>query len=119
MPIYGQIQAKSLSNCLIVVVRYFGGTKLGVGGLINAYKTTASLALDQTIIVTKDITKTIIVTCGYDLMNEVMRLVKELKLKILKQELSSRCEFHIEIPLQIYEEVLARFKNIYGLSLKL
>jgi uncharacterized YigZ family protein len=116
MPIYGQIQAKELTNCLIVVVRYFGGTKLGVGGLISAYKTTASLALDETTIITKDITKTIIVKCGYDLMNEVMRLVKELNLNILKQDLTTDCTFYIEIPLQGYENTLSRFKNIYGLS---
>lgn len=118
MPIYGQIQSHELTNCLIVVVRYFGGTKLGVGGLINAYKTAAAMAIDETKIVTKDMTNTIIVTCGYDLMNEVMRLVKELNLDITKQELTTNCEFHIEIPLQIFDEALARFKNIYGLSLR-
>jgi len=119
MPIYGQIQSMELTHCLIVVVRYFGGTKLGVGGLINAYKTAASMALDQTKIETKDISKTIKVYCGYDLMNEVMRLVKEYNLNISKQELTTDCSFYIDIPLQIYEEALSRFKSVYGLQLEL
>ena len=118
MPIYGQIQAKVLTNCLIVVVRYFGGTKLGVGGLINAYRTTAALALEETEIIIKDNTNTIIVKCGYDLMNDVMRIVKELKLDISQQELNSDCTFHIEIPLQVYDNATERFKNIYGLSIR-
>ena len=76
MPIYGQLQSFEMTNCLIVVVRYFGGTKLGVGGLISAYKTTAKMALEATKIITKTIDSQIEVTCGYDLMNEVMRLLK-------------------------------------------
>lgn len=118
MPIYGQIQSFELTNCLVVVVRYFGGTKLGVGGLINAYKTTANLALEQTKMQTKDISKTIKITCGYDLMNDVMRLVKELNLNITRQELTVDCVFQIEIPLQIYDSTLSRFKSVYGLGLK-
>ena len=117
MPIYGQIKTKELTNCLIVVVRYFGGTKLGVGGLINAYRTVANIALEETSIITKDITKTIIISCGYDLMNDVMRIVKELKLDISHQELKADCKFHIKIPLQEYNNVSERFKNIYGLSI--
>lgn len=118
MPIFGQIQSFGLTNCLIVVVRYFGGTKLGVGGLISAYKTTAKLAIDQTKIITKDITKTIEITCDYSLMNDVMRVVKELHLDILEQNHGLNCNFIIQIPVIHFEKTKERFANIYGLKLK-
>ncbi len=118
MPIFGQIQSYELTNCLIVVVRYFGGTKLGVGGLISAYKTTAKLAIDQTEILTKEITKTIEISCDYALMNDVMRVVKELQLHILEQNHGLQCNFIIQIPLMHFDKTKERFENIYGLNLK-
>ena len=118
MPIYGQLQAFEVTNCLVVVVRYFGGTKLGVGGLISAYKTTAKMALQTANINTLTINKQLQVVCEYDLMNEVMRLVKELDLNIAEQELKINCRFIISIREKDFEIVKSRFDQIYGLEVK-
>ena len=87
MPIYGQIQSFSVTNILIVVVRIFGGVKLGVGGLISAYKTTAQLVLESCEIVEKTIDIHFMVTFDYKNMNKVMRVIKEKKLEIVNQEM--------------------------------
>ena len=80
MPIYGQIQSFELTNILIVVVRYFGGTKLGVGGLISAYKTTAQMALEAAEIIDKTIDVNFNISFDYKNINKVMRIIKEKKL---------------------------------------
>ena len=87
MPIYGQIQSFSVTNILIVVVRIFGGVKLGVGGLISAYKTTAQLVLESCEIVEKTIDIHFMVSFDYKNMNKVMRVIKEKKLEIVNQEM--------------------------------
>lgn len=86
-PIYGQIQSFSVTNILIVVVRFFGGTKLGVGGLISAYKNTAQLALVSCEIVEKTINLGFKLSFDYQNMNKVMRIIKEKKLEIVSQEI--------------------------------
>lgn len=118
IPIYGQLQAFEVTNCLVVVVRYFGGTKLGVGGLISAYKTTAKMALESAKIQTHTIDTPLQVTCEYDMMNEVMRLVKELDLNIIEQDLKIRCKFIISIRQKDFDKVKSRFEQVYGLELK-
>jgi len=87
MPIYGQIQSFSVTNLLIVVVRIFGGVKLGVGGLIAAYKTTAQLTLETCEIIEKTIDIHYLVAFDYKNMNKVMRVIKEKKLEIVSQEM--------------------------------
>lgn len=87
MPIYGQIQSFSVTNVLVVVVRIFGGVKLGVGGLISAYKTTAQLVLESCEIVEKTIDIHFDITFNYQNMNKVMRVIKEKKLEIVSQEM--------------------------------
>ncbi|MDI6031789.1 YigZ family protein [Flavobacterium sp. LB2P84] len=87
MPIYGQIQSFSVTNVLIVVVRIFGGVKLGVGGLISAYKTTAQMVLETCEIVEKTIDIHFTITFDYQNMNKVMRVIKEKKLEIVSQEM--------------------------------
>ena len=87
MPIYGQIQSFSVTNVLIVVVRIFGGVKLGVGGLISAYKTTAQMVLETCEIVEKTIDIHFTITFDYKNMNKVMRVIKEKKLEIVNQEM--------------------------------
>ncbi|MGX1023359.1 putative IMPACT (imprinted ancient) family translation regulator [Psychroflexus sp. MBR-150] len=119
MPIYGQLQSFEITNCLVVVVRYFGGTKLGAGGLISAYKTTAKMALESTKIQTHTIDDQLQVTCEYDMMNEVMRLVKELDLNIIEQDLKIRCKFIISIRQQDFDKVKSRFEQVYGLEIKI
>ena len=87
MPIYGQIQSFSVTNILIVVVRIFGGVKLGVGGLISAYKTTAQMILQTCKIVEKTIDIHFLISFDYINMNKVMRVIKEKKLAIVSQEM--------------------------------
>ena len=84
-PIYGQIQSFGLTNVLLVVVRIFGGIKLGVGGLITAYKTTAQLVLEDAEIIEKTIDIHFLISFDYKNMNKVMRVIKEKKLDILNQ----------------------------------
>ena len=96
-PIYGQILSKELTNVLIVVVRYFGGIKLGVGGLVNAYKTAAQLALDSSHITTKTIDDHFKLLFEYSIMNKVMRIIKENNVAIVSQKMELKCEFEISI----------------------
>jgi uncharacterized YigZ family protein len=84
-PIYGQIQSFGLTNVLLVVVRIFGGIKLGVGGLITAYKTTAQLVLEDAEIIEKTIDIHFLISFDYKNMNKVMRVIKEKKLDIVTQ----------------------------------
>ncbi|MGL5112510.1 MAG: IMPACT family protein, partial [Flavobacterium sp.] len=86
-PIYGQIQSYGLTNILIVVVRIFGGTKLGVGGLISAYKTAAQLAIEASESIEKTIDVHFVITFDYKNMNKVMRVIKEKQLQITHQEM--------------------------------
>lgn len=84
-PIYGQIQSFDVTNVLLVVVRIFGGIKLGVGGLISAYKTTAQLVLEEAEIIEKTIDISFLISFDYKNMNKVMRVIKEKKLDIVTQ----------------------------------
>ncbi len=84
-PIYGQIQSFGLTNVLLVVVRIFGGIKLGVGGLITAYKTTAQMVLEEAEIIEKTIDIHFLISFDYQNMNKVMRVIKEKKLDIVTQ----------------------------------
>lgn len=96
-PILGQIKSNNLTNTLVVVIRYFGGTKLGVSGLINAYKTATAEALEEAEIVKREITETVILRFPYDEMNPVMKLVKDLDLNIKGQDYDTGCVMTIEV----------------------
>jgi uncharacterized YigZ family protein len=114
MPILGQLQNFEMTNTLVVVVRYFGGTKLGVGGLISAYKTAAKMALEASKIITKTINLEFDVICEYDKMNLVMRLVKEYDLDILSQDLKLNCKFKISVRKKDFEAIYKKFDNVFG-----
>jgi len=118
MPIYGQIQSFDVTNILIVVVRYFGGVKLGVGGLINAYKTAAQMSLEAAEIVTRTINIRYIIAFDYKNMNKVMRIIKEKSLKIVEQKLELSCEITISVRLKKSEIVYDLFKNLYEVDIK-
>ena len=118
MPIYGQIQSFEVTNILIVVVRYFGGVKLGVGGLINAYKTGAQLALDASKIVTRTINKTFLITFDYKNMNKVMRVIKEKNLKVINQKLELDCQITISVRKKDASTIFEIFENIYEVNIK-
>lgn len=96
-PIYGQIQSFDLFNVGIVVIRYFGGTKLGVPGLINAYKESARLALEASDIIVKHIEDEIHFSFEYPDMNEVMKIIKDSDSKIAFQEMNLHCIFKIQV----------------------
>lgn len=110
MPIYGQILSYELTNILIVVVRYFGGTKLGVSGLINAYKTTAQLTLENALIEEKTINAILEVNFEYAHMNTVMRLIKEHQLNIVKQDFKLTCKLQFEVRLSEIDKIFSVFK---------
>ncbi len=116
MPIYGQLQAFNLTNCYVVVVRYFGGTKLGVGGLISAYKTTAQLTLEKAKIRKHTIDEEFTVHCNYDLMNVVMRYIEEDQLNLIHQNLEMDCDFTLGVRKKEFDRVFNKFKKVYGLK---
>ncbi len=116
IPIYGQIQSFELTNVLIVVVRYFGGAKLGVSGLINAYKTTAQLALENALIEEKTVNVIMEVHFEYAHMNTVMRIVKEHQLNITKQDFKLDCRLQFEVRLSESDMILNVFKAYHELK---
>lgn len=118
MPIYGQIQSFDVTDILVVVVRYFGGVKLGVGGLIQSYKTSAQLALEASEIIEKTIDAEYIVQCEYKDLNKVMRVIKEKNVNVIQQQMELNCIFYIAVRLQEAEDVFQAFAQIYGVDIK-
>ncbi|MBD0823124.1 IMPACT family protein [Aestuariibaculum marinum] len=118
MPIYGQIQSFEVTNTLIIVVRYFGGVKLGVGGLISAYKTTAQLTLDEAKIIEKTINKDFLITFDYKNMNTVMRVIKEKNLNITHQKLELDCQITISVRKTEAESVFNAFDHLFEIKIK-
>lgn len=118
MPIYGQIQSFEITNVLVVVVRYFGGVKLGVGGLISAYKTTAQLALEEATIVEKTIDKHFKITFDYKNMNKVMRIVKEKNLDIINQKMELNCEIEIATRKKNAKQIFDIFSTLFEIEIK-
>lgn len=114
--ILGQIDSKNLTDILIVVVRYFGGTLLGVPGLINAYKTTSSLVLQCTPVVQKAVELQYELQFNYTEMNDVMRIIKQYNCSLIKNEMQLFCKIETGIPKNKLEEVLASFQNIKNLE---
>ena len=117
-PIYGQILSKDLTNILVVVVRYFGGTKLGVGGLITAYKTTAKLILDEATIVDKTVNVNFQLIFEYQDMDKVMRIVKENNLEILEQKMNLNCTFLIEVRKKNAAKIVQLFNDLRCLKIR-
>ena len=117
MPIYGQIQSFEVTNILIVVVRYFGGTKLGVGGLISAYKTTAQLTLEASTIVEKTINIHYRITFDYKNMNTVMRIIKEKNLAITNQKLELNCMLVISVRKKDASSIFEIFNHLFEIDI--
>ena len=117
MPIYGQIQSFEVTNVLIVVVRYFGGVKLGVGGLISAYKTTAQMALENAEIIEKTIDIHFLISFGYANMNKVMRIIKEKNLQIIAQKMEMDCEIEIATRKKSVQNLLDTFESLYEIKI--
>ncbi len=118
-PILGQIRSADLSNVLVVVVRYFGGTKLGVSGLISAYKTATADAIAEATIIEKHETILLQVNFEYPQMNDVMSLVKEYNLDVRNQQFELACILTIEVRKQLQEEITAKLESIEGVCVEL
>jgi len=117
-PILNQILSAKLFDVIVVVIRYFGGTKLGVPGLIRAYKTATRDALNCAKVVDLTITRTFRLSFDYPLMNPVMRIVKEEKLTVLKQDFALQCELVLEVERNRAKSVAEKFKRLHGLTVK-
>ena len=117
-PILGQIDSKKATNVLVVIVRYFGGTLLGVPGLINAYKTTAALVLQVTPLVQKPVLITYQLQFDYTQMNEVMVTCKQFDCQVLKQDMNLFCTMLIGIPKNRLNDALYRFKELRAVEME-
>jgi uncharacterized YigZ family protein len=117
-PILGQIDSKGLTNVLVVVVRYFGGTLLGIPGLINAYKTSTALALQLSPIIKKPIEIAYELNFDYHQMNEVMLLVKQYNCSVVEQTAQLFIQLQIGIPKSRLEEVLEKLGTLREVSFK-
>lgn len=112
-PIYGQIQSFDVTDILIVVVRYFGGVKLGVGGLITAYRAAAQMAMEEADIIECTIDKKFKVRFDYKDMNNVMRVIKERNLNLVQQKMEMTCEIELAIRKSEYQQALEAFVPFY------
>jgi len=115
-PIYGQIQAFKLTNVLIVVVRYYGGINLGVGGLIQAYKTAAKMSLEEAKIIKKLIKENYALHFEYKDLNNVMRIIKELDAEILSQKMALDCQINIAIRKSEVAHFLNYFTDLHQIK---
>ncbi|TXK47124.1 YigZ family protein [Pontibacter qinzhouensis] len=117
-PILGQIRSADLSNVLVVVIRYFGGIKLGVSGLIYAYKTATAEALANATVVEKHETALLQLRFEYLQMNEVMSLVKEYNLEMRDQQFELSCQLTLEVRKNLKEELKAKVENLAGVEVQ-
>ncbi len=118
MPIYGQLQAFEVTNVLVVSVRYFGGTKLGVGGLITAYKTSAKLALEASKIKTKTIDVEFKISFDYPQMSEVMAIINRENLTVTQQILRIDCQIFISVRKKMAQKIFDLFEAVYKVKIE-
>lgn len=116
-PILGQIDSFELTDVLVVVVRYFGGTLLGVPGLIHAYKTSTQMALENVQIIEKNIEKTVRIRCEYPYLNEAIRIAKNHQAEMIEQNLQLDCRLTVRIPLVNAEACLAAWAQTRQIEL--
>lgn len=115
-PILNTLLSKDLTNILVVVVRYFGGTLLGVPGLINAYKVATEEALKQAVIIRKTVNDVYTITFDYLQMNDVMRIIKDDSLVVLEQQFDNDCSIRLSIRKTQVEQTLGKLSKINGLK---
>ena len=111
-PILNVLLSKEITNILVVVVRYWGGTLLGVSGLINAYKSATEDAIDHAEIIEKTVNDVYKITFGYVQMNDIMKVVKDFDLKILNQQFDNQCAIEVEFRQSISSQIIGRFEKI-------
>lgn len=117
-PILGQIDSRSLTNISVIVVRYFGGTLLGVPGLINAYKTATALVLQTIPILRKEVEHIYSIQFDYTQVNDVLPVLKQTGCNIIKQDLQLFCEVLVGIPLNRFEKVSNQLSNLREVAFK-
>ena len=118
MPIYGQIQSFAITNVLVVVVRIYGGIKLGVGGLISAYRTAAQMTLESAEIIEKTIDIHFKVSFDYKNINKVMRVIKEKNIEIASQKMEMSCEIEIVSRKKNAEMIFDIFNSMFEIEIK-
>jgi uncharacterized YigZ family protein len=118
-PILNTLLSRDLTNVIVIVVRYFGGTLLGVPGLINAYKSATEEALKQAVIIEKTVNDIYSIQFDYTRMNQVMRIIKEGNLTILEQQLDSICNIKIEIRKLQVNNIIGSLEKLEGITIKL
>lgn len=117
-PILGQIVSNDLTNILIVVVRYFGGIKLGVSGLINAYRTAAADALAHAVVIEKTEDEVIKIKFSYGVLNDVMRIIKDIEPAILERNFELECHMTLALRRKLLPVLLERLRQVESLSLE-
>ena len=117
-PILGQLLSQEITNCLVVVVRYFGGTKLGVPGLIAAYKESTALVLSECEIVERTVDVVIEVSFSYIAMNDVMRIVKDMQPKVVNQVFDNLCTMTLSIREGDSEQLIGRLEKVEGATVE-
>ena len=118
MPIYGQIQAYGVTNVLVAVVRIFGGSKLGVGGLIQAYKSAAQMALEHATIVSRTLKVVLRLNFPYAELDKVMRLIKKQQLEIISQQMELECSIQIAVRQNDIDTIESLFGALHKISVK-
>lgn len=116
-PILGQIDSFGLTDTLVAVVRYFGGTLLGVPGLIHAYKTATASALRDAVFETRNIEKTVWLQCGYDRLSEILRIAERYRATVVAQDLQSDCRLTVRVPLDGYDACIAAWRQTRAVGL--
>src|ERR1700754_2194600 len=117
-PILNTLLSHNITNVAVVVVRYFGGTLLGVPGLIHAYKTATELALNETVIIEKTVNDVYTIAFDYLQMNEVMRIIKENNLEILEQQFDNSCSIKLSIRKMQVNQALVKLQNLTSVQVK-
>lgn len=116
MPIYGQIQSFETTNILVAIARIFGGTKLGVGGLISAYREAAKMALEASKVVERKLQSHFQIQFDYTEMNKVMALIKRLQLEISSQKMENRCEIFISVDKSDENKISEQFAHLHKVT---
>jgi len=117
-PILNTLLSKNITNVAVVVVRYFGGTLLGVPGLINAYKSATELALVEAKIIEKTVNDVYTIVFGYLQMNEVMRIVKDDNLQLLEQAFDNSCSIKVSVRKMQVEQVISKLQKLTSIKVK-
>ena len=117
-PILGQLLSRDITNCLVVVVRWFGGTKLGVAGLIETYREATAAVLDVSKVEERTIDRIVTVRYPFESMNGVMKVVKAMEPKILEQAFDNMCTMKMAVRLSSAEELLARLDKVEGINIE-